>query len=58
MRRTDDGDKREHARSECGECGKETTLLVQIGEEYGYETETAFVCKECIEKALRLFDDK
>ena len=41
-------------RLECNECGEVAEALVQIGEEPNYETNTAYVCRACLERALRL----
>ena len=38
----------------CSECGTGTWDAVQVGEEPDYESETAYVCVDCLRKALAL----
>lgn len=38
----------------CSQCGADTTVVV-VGAAYDYETMTAFLCRACVEAALRLF---
>ena len=38
----------------CYECGYKVDSLVEIGDEPDYESETAYVCQSCLEKALNL----
>ena len=39
----------------CHECGKEDSpVLIQLGEEPDYESATAKICPECLQKALDL----
>lgn len=38
----------------CDECGKANDKVVMVGEPMDYESLTAFICKECLEKALKL----
>lgn len=38
----------------CNECGKYVTEVVQLGEEPDYESYTADICFECLQKALSL----
>lgn len=42
----------------CSECGKEGWDCVQLGEEPDSESETAWICKDCLKKALKLFGDE
>lgn len=42
----------------CSECGSETWDCVQLGEEPDIESETAWICKNCLKKALQLFGDE
>lgn len=41
----------------CSECHKYCEILVHVGEELDYESETAYLCKECLEKAFNLIKD-
>jgi len=36
----------------CHECGSESWDVVQLGEEPDYESNTANICRSCLEKAL------
>jgi hypothetical protein len=38
----------------CNECEKEMIPVVELGEEYYYDSSTATICRECLEKALAL----
>jgi len=38
-------------RLSCDECGKETDATLQVGEEPDYESQTACLCRSCVEKA-------
>lgn len=40
----------------CSECGAKEVPVVQVGQEPDYESLTAYLCRVCIEKALKLFD--
>ena len=40
----------------CNECGTNVESVVRIGEAQDHESQTAFVCKKCIMKALALFN--
>lgn len=42
----------------CSECGSETWDCVQLGEPPDYESATAWICKDCLKKALQLFGDE
>lgn len=41
-------------RTKCDECGVINTDVVEIGEELGYDSSTAQICKGCLNKALEL----
>jgi hypothetical protein len=41
----------------CNECGARALEVVRVGEEPDYESNTAYLCKPCIEKALALFSN-
>lgn len=43
---------------DCSECGKENCECVQLGEPPDHESETAWICKDCLKKALQLFGDE
>lgn len=36
----------------CDECEKDSDLVVQLGEDPDYESNTAFICLECLRSAL------
>lgn len=36
----------------CGECGEEVNATVQIGESPDYESSTAYICIDCLKKAV------
>ena len=38
----------------CHECEKDVELVVLLGEEWDYESNTAQICLECLERALAL----
>lgn len=38
----------------CAECGQEKDLLIELGEEPDYESQTAVVCADCLRAALAL----
>lgn len=40
--------------SECSECGKENLYLLQIGETPDYDSNTALLCFDCINKAMNV----
>ena len=39
---------------ECGECGKKSWRIVEIGQEPDYESATAYLCADCLRSALQL----
>ena len=41
-------------RNECHECKKDSDVVVQLGQEPDYESSTANVCLECLNKAIVL----
>ena len=43
----------------CSECGDLTASTVMLGEDPpGYGVQTAWICRECLLKALRLLDEE
>lgn len=40
----------------CNECRKDTDWVMRLGEEPDYESETACLCKSCIQKAASLME--
>ena len=42
---------------ECDECGKYCNAVVEIGVEHTWESVPAIICKDCLEKALKLLTD-
>lgn len=43
-------------RLQCDECGRDVDAYVTIGQEQDYDSSTARICRDCIAKALALFD--
>ena len=41
----------------CDECGSEVSAVIEIGEEYDYESKKSHLCTECVEKAHHLIKD-
>jgi hypothetical protein len=41
----------------CGECKETSWDIVLIGEEEDYDSSTAYLCRPCLEKAIKLIDD-
>jgi hypothetical protein len=39
---------------ECGECGQQTDVIVRVGEEPDYESQTAHLCPSCVRRAAEL----
>jgi len=39
---------------ECNECKTDVEAVVRIGDEPDYESSTAWVCEDCLKKALAL----
>lgn len=42
----------------CFECGKKMVTVVEIGEDYEYDSNTTWVCSSCLTKALELLKRK
>jgi len=40
----------------CDECGKDVDVTVMLGQEPDYESQTVFVCLDCLEKAIALVE--
>ena len=38
----------------CNECKELSTIIVEVGEEPGYDSSTAKICPDCLQKALAL----
>lgn len=38
----------------CDECNKNVATVVVLGEEYDYDSKTAYICPNCLKKALKL----
>lgn len=46
-------------RNACDECGKEFPNVVMIGQLHLYSySSTAWLCKECLEKAVKLLEEE
>lgn len=41
----------------CKECGLPSDVVVQLGEEPGYESDTTQICPKCLENAVALVED-
>lgn len=41
-------------RLSCDECGKEVKEIVIVGEEPDYESNTAHMCLDCLQKAVKM----
>ena len=37
----------------CNECGKQVSMIIQVGKSENYENNTAFICKKCLIKAYK-----
>ena len=44
--------------SRCSECDKYYNEIIELGEEPDCESATAWICKDCLQKALKLFKEK
>jgi len=42
----------------CSECNSTSDILVEIGEPLDYDSCTAFICEDCLQKALELIRNK
>jgi hypothetical protein len=42
------------ARNDCTECGNDVDITIEIGEEPDYESNTTWLCLECLQKAVKL----
>lgn len=40
--------------NECNCCGKDSDVVIQLGQPLDYESRTANVCVECLQKALEM----
>lgn len=40
--------------NKCNECGQDVNITIQLGEEPDYESSTAFICPDCLQKAIKL----
>lgn len=38
----------------CHECGNDSEIIIQLGEEPDYDSATVKICQECLKKALSL----
>lgn len=38
----------------CNECAQDVEIVIEVGQEEDYESSTAWICLECLEKALVL----
>ena len=42
----------------CGECGKESWNIVEIGEPADYGSQTAYLCRDCLVSAIKMIDEQ
>jgi hypothetical protein len=42
----------------CTECWKSVDAVVRIGNEPDYESDTVWVCRECLAEAVRIMDEE
>lgn len=42
---------------ECGGCDRKVAIVVRVGERPDYETQTAYLCRDCLLEALALAPD-
>lgn len=40
--------------NECTECRKDFPIVIQIGDDPDYDSDTVWLCTECLQKALRM----
>lgn len=43
---------------ECGECDNKFDTVIEIGQEPDCESYTAYLCLDCLKKAVSLFEDQ
>jgi len=48
------GNKSWTAVCKCDECNKHSDIVIRLGEEPDYESATAYVCAECLARAIDL----
>ena len=41
----------------CSECGKSVDLVIQVGEEPDWETQTAYLCEACVKNTFNLLNE-
>jgi hypothetical protein len=42
----------------CTECGKFVDAVVRIGNEPHYDSDTVWLCRECLARAVRIMDEE
>ena len=40
----------------CDECGKDSDVLIEVGQEPDYESATAYICPNCLQKAIEIYN--
>jgi len=40
----------------CNECSKDSDVVIQIGKPEDYESSTAWICRDCLSKAIAMID--
>lgn len=43
-------------RNKCDECGQDVDVTVMVGQEPDYESRTAFICLDCLKRAVTLIE--
>jgi hypothetical protein len=45
-------------RNDCDECDKDSMTVVQVGQEPDYDSRTAYICLDCLRKAISAAEKK
>jgi len=43
-------------KSECCECGEDSWNIVKLGQDIEYDDPVAWICRDCLVKAIKLID--
>lgn len=47
---------KEYEYTQCDECGQECDMLILLGQEPDYESSTAGICKNCLDRAVKCLE--